>query len=83
MTYIHVPPATSQNAQRLAGDLQRVIEQHQREHPGLKKSDIDQALQLAGRATGAKKSTEIVLAGVTALLLGLGLLAFWMFRQQG
>jgi hypothetical protein len=82
MTYVYVPPATSQNAQRLAGDLQRVIEEHQRDHPGLSKSDIDQALRLAGQATGARKTKELVVAGVMALLLGVGLLAFWLFQSR-
>lgn len=82
MTYVYVPPATSQNAKRLADDLQRVIEQHKRDHPGLSKAEIDQALRLAGTASGASKSKEIIIAAVTALLFGLGLLAFWLFRAR-
>ena len=82
MTYVYVPPATSQNAQRLAADLQRVIEEHQRNHPGLSNAEVHQALQLAGQATGARKNKELILAGVTALLLGMGLLAFWWIRSS-
>lgn len=81
MTYIHVPTATSQNSKRLADDLQRVIEEHKRDHPGLSNAEIDQALQIAGSATGAQKKKEIIVASVTALLFGLGLLAFWLFRS--
>ena len=80
MTYVYVPPATSQNAQSLANELQRVIEEHQREHPGLSKAEIHQALQIAGQSTGASRSKEIIVAAVTALLLGVGLLAFWLIR---
>ena len=80
MTYVYVPPATSQNAQRLASDLQRVIEDHQRDHPGLSKAEIHLALQIAGQSTGARRNKEIIIAAVTALLLGIGLLAFWLIR---
>ena len=82
MSYVYVPPATSQNVQRLAGELQRVIEEHKRDHPGLSKAEIHQALQLTGRATGASKSKEIIVAAVTALLFGIGLLAFWLYRAS-
>lgn len=82
MTYIHVPVATSQNTQRLADDLQRVIEQHERDHPGLSKAEIDEALKIAGSATGVRKNQRIILAGVMSLLVGVGLLAYWLFRQS-
>ena len=60
MSYVYVPPATSQNAQRLADELREVIEQHQRSNPRLSKAEIHQALQLAGRSSGATKSRELV-----------------------
>ena len=40
MTYIHAQPATSQNAQRLAGDLQRVIDE-QTEPWGIKVANVE------------------------------------------
>jgi hypothetical protein len=80
MTYVPVTPATSQNAQRLADELKRVIEEHKRAHPGLSGADIQQALRLAGTATGAQTPRRLILVGVWALLFALGLLAFWLFR---
>jgi len=80
MPVVHVSPATSQNAQRLANDLRRVIDEHERAHPGLSKADIHEALQLAGQSSGAKSRRKLVLTVVMGVLFAFGLLAYLQFR---
>ena len=81
MTYIHVQPATSRNAQRLAGELQRVIDEHKRDNPGLSKTDIHQALRLAAMGAGVDRRKQIGVAIGVALTLLFGLLAFYMVQR--
>jgi hypothetical protein len=81
MTYVHVPVATSQNAQRLANDLSRVIDDHKRDHPGLSPADIRQALQIAGAGVGAGRTRQLVVAIAAGLLLLVGLLTFFLVQR--
>jgi hypothetical protein len=82
MNYVYVPPATSQKAHRLAGELGRVIEDFRRENRGVTDAEVRAALRLAGtRASGSARKEALIAAGV-ALLFGLGLLAFF-FVQRG
>jgi len=82
MTYVYVPPAPSRNAQRLAEELTRVIDQHKRANPGLSKVDIEQALQIAARKTGGTSTRgALALALVAGLLLAFGVLAFFLVQR--
>ena len=81
MTYVYVPPATSQKAHRLARELERVIEEFRRENKGMSDAEVRAALRLAGtRASGGGRK-EVLLALGAALLVCLGLLAFFLVQR--
>ena len=82
MSYVYVPPATSQKAHRLADELGRVIDDFRRENRGMSDAEVRAALRLAGTRASGNARKEVLLALGVALLFGLGLLAFF-FVQRG
>jgi hypothetical protein len=81
MSYVYVPPAPSQRAQRLAQEISGTIEKFRRENPDTSAEDVRSALRLAARGTPTSRSRETVVALVAGILLAFALLGFFLARR--
>ena len=75
----YVPPPPSPLAQELGRRISELIDQFQRENPGLSAVDIRRALQLAATQRGSNRAMAVGLALLVGLLL-LGVLLFFFWQ---
>ena len=82
MVPVFVPPQPTRRARRLAEELQQTIAAFRRKEPGLRDSELRQALQLAARRSAQGQGrTAVAATAVAVALLLLGALVF--LRQSG
>ena len=74
------PPSPSPRARELSIRLRETIEHFRRDNPGTTSHDVKLAMTLATTKTGARN--QAVVAAVLALMLGLGVLAFFFAGRQ-
>ncbi len=78
MSYVFVPSAPSERAQRLATRLAATIDEFRRGDPGVSGTEIQQALRLAAQQSGGTK-VPMAIAIAVSLLLGVGVLFFVLY----
>ena len=81
MSYVFVPPATSQRAHRLADQLSHTIEEFRRGNPQLTGAEVSAACRLAARRNGSSTRKQLSLAVAMAVALLIGLLAFYLVQR--
>ena len=80
MSFVHVPPPTSQHARQLADELSARIADYRRRHPGAKDTDVREALRLASAGSGSAGLVRLLLYFGLGIALLAGFLVFMLVR---